>query len=106
MHKKAGGLATRRLCCKMSSTSGLDQRSFRGRALGATAAIRTIRLRRLALARYRQLLGLGRDRAFDELEADLLLCRLSISLVLDQDDADMAATLELAEQHLIGQRLL
>src|ERR1700739_3830711 len=104
MRKKAGGLATRRLGCKIS-TSGLDQRPLRGRDL-RPAAIGTVRLRRLALARHRQLLGLWRDRAFDELEADLFRRRLSTRLVLDQDDADVAAALELAEQHLVRQWLL
>src|SRR6266516_6653200 len=86
--------------------SDLDQRSPRGRALGPAAAIGAARFwsaRRGALARARQLLRLGRDRAFDEFEADLVL---GGRLVLDQHDADVAAALELAEQHLVRQRLL
>src|SRR5665213_812460 len=85
--------------------SGLDQRTARGRSLGpSTAAIRAARLR-LALACDRQLLRLRRDRTLDEFEADLLRA-FRTRLVLDQDDTNVTAALELAEQHLVRQRLL
>src|SRR6185312_4533678 len=78
----------------------LDQRPFRG-ALGTAAWTAT--RSRFALARAGQLFRLRRNRTFDELEADIVRAR---RLVLDQHDADMAAALELAEEHLVGQRLL
>src|SRR5581483_3494438 len=85
--------------------SDLDQRPLRRRGFRAAAGatVRATGLRRLAPARARQFLGLRRDRTFDELEADLVQTR---ALVLDHDDADMAAALQLAEQYLVGQRLL
>src|SRR5262249_19582490 len=82
------------------------RRSFRAAAIRTTAttAVRAAtRLRRLALARARQFLRLRRDRTFDELEADLVEAR---ALVLDDDDADMSAALEPAEQHFVSERLL
>src|SRR3954471_2142842 len=82
--------------------SSLDQRAL-GRPLRAAGAS-GLGLARRALAGSRELLLLRRDRTLDELEADLVLGL--VGLVLDQNDADMAATLELAEQHLVGQRLL
>src|SRR5436853_454744 len=45
---------------------------------------------------------LWRDRALEELEAELLFA----GLVLLDDHADVAAALQLAEQHFIGERLL
>src|SRR5258708_7020568 len=86
-------------------SSDLDQRPARGRHPGAAATARRFWLTRRSVAfpRARQLFRLRRDRAFDELEADLVLVR---RLVLDQHDADMSAALELAEQDLVRKRLL
>ena len=46
--------------------------------------------------------GFGRHRPVEIFEAELV----AAVLVLDQNDTHMAAGLELAEQHLVGQRLL
>ena len=54
-------------------------------------------------ARSRDLLRLRRDRPFEDTRSRASRCRF---LVLDDDDAHMAAALELAEQHLVGERLL
>src|SRR5215470_14675427 len=54
----------------------------------------------LALGLGRDLFRLGRDRAVEELEAELV----QPHLVLHHDDAHVAAALELAEQHLVGER--
>src|SRR6185437_683262 len=92
-------------CLLDSHPSSLDQRPSRDRTLRAAAPSVLLRLaRHRALARAGQLLRLRRHRPFEVFEADLFLagCRL----VLDQHDTDMAATLELAEQHLVGERLL
>src|SRR5258705_8079763 len=87
--------------------SGLDQRTSRSRALRAAARTTRFRLaRRGALARAGQFFRLWRHRPFDIFEADLFLGRLRSCLVLYQDDADVAAALELAEQHFIRQGLL
>src|ERR1700722_15245988 len=94
---------------RIMSGSRLDQRSSRGRALRTTAAARTIRFgfaRHRALARAGELLRLRRPRPFDIFEADLPRFGLRTGLILDQHDADMAATLEFAEQHFVCQRLL
>src|SRR6478752_3793033 len=80
--------------------SDLDQRSSRDGTLGAA---RLWPARRGALARARQFFRLRRDRALDEFEADLVLGR---RLVLDQDDTNVTAAFELAEQHLVRERLL
>src|SRR5262245_50025331 len=82
----------------------LDQRHLRHRAAARRAAVAAV-VRRLGLAgarlarlrRGRDLLRLGRDRAFDVFEPDLVLARL----VLDDHDADMAAALELAKQYFV-----
>src|SRR5713101_5731499 len=80
--------------------SGLDQRTSGGRALRAAA--RTTRFRPArhgALARAGQFFRLWRHRPFHIFEADFFLGRIRSSLVLYQDYADVAAALELAEQH-------
>src|SRR6478609_2846445 len=105
--KKAGGLATAGFPNSRYSRLHLDQRALGGRALRPAA--RTARLRlagRVALARARQFLRLRRHRPLDIFEADLFLRPVGCRLVLDQHDADMPAALELAEQHLVGERLL
>src|SRR6516164_10783908 len=94
------------LLSDVSSALHLDQRPSRGRALGATAGAATPARFRLALASAGQLFGLRRDRPLDILEADLFLSSLAARLVLDHDDTNMAAAFELAEQHLVGERLL
>src|SRR5690606_17558709 len=78
-------------------------------AIAAASALRTRRRLRLARtapllagAALGDLLGLGRHRPVEIFEAELV----AALLVLDQDDADMAAALEPAEQHLVGERLL
>src|SRR4029453_3651908 len=98
---RRAGFATRTRFIRRSS---LDQRPPRGRPLGAAAPVGTARLR-LALAGAGQLFRLRRDRSLGELEADLVLA-FRARLVLDQHDADMAAALQMAEQHFISQRLL
>src|SRR5882672_8244981 len=97
--QKAGGLATRRLFVPDFCRLRLDQRPPRGRPLRTAARFR------LALPSTGQLFRLRRDRSLDELEADLVLA-VSACLVLDQHDADMAAALQVTEQHLVRQRLL
>src|SRR5882724_11369749 len=102
--KKPAGPATRRLpdlmMLRFDLSSDLDQRPTRGRALrpAATGTARFRLARNRALARARQLFRLRHDRALDEFEADLVAAR---RLVLDQHDANVAAALELAEQHLV-----
>src|SRR5712691_5550682 len=92
--------------------SHLDQRylrhrpAWRRRASIAPWAGRFVATGRPALGlgagRLRDLLGLRRHRAVEIFEAELV----EAGLVLHQDDADMPAGLELAEQHLVGERLL
>src|SRR5262245_47460079 len=90
----------------------LDQRHLRHRAARrrrpavALGAGRLAATRRPALGlgadRLRDLLGLGRHRPVEIFEAELV----EAGLVLHHDDPHMAAGLELAEQHLVGERLL
>src|SRR5215475_11002557 len=89
----------------------LDQRHLGHRATRrwrAAVALGAGRLAARALAlglgaeRLRDLLRFGRDRPVEEFEAELGRA----GLVLDRDDADVAAGLELTEQHLVGERLL
>src|SRR6185312_17155745 len=90
----------------------LDQRHLRHGAAARRAAVvavaaRALRLlldaglARLARPLLRNLLRLWRDWPFEELEAELVVA----GLVLVDDDADMAAAFELAEQHLVGEPL-
>src|SRR6516165_4079025 len=92
--------------------SHLDQRHLGHRAAGigrpiaaaaGTGRLATRRARAALGLGLRKLLRLGRDRAVEELEAELAGAGL---LVLDHDHPHMAAVLELAEQHLVGKRLL
>src|SRR5579872_3331060 len=102
--KKPARLATRRPFDLILARLDLHQRASRGRAL-RPAAIWAARLR---LSRQRSLAGAGqllrfrRDGSVDEFETDLVLVRI----VLNQHDAHVAATLQLAEQDLVGERLL
>src|SRR5215211_4931433 len=70
-------------------------------AFGA-GGLRTPRRAGPALGFGWDLLRLRRDRAIEELEAELV----ASSLVRDDDDADVSAALELAEQNLVGEALL
>src|SRR5262249_19118675 len=83
----------------------LDQRHLRHRAARRRAAFRAGRLAAGAAALglgLGNLLRLRRDRAVQILETELL----DAGFVLDRDDAHVAAALELAEQDLVGERLL
>src|SRR5258708_18285345 len=84
--------------------SAIAPRALGGRSLGPAATVGAARFR-LAPAGAGQLFRLRRDRSLDELEADLVLA-VRARLVLDQHDADMAAALEVTEQHLVRQALL
>src|SRR6266850_5524320 len=92
--------------------SNLHQRHLRHRAARRRRAAITPWSRRLVAAvrtrpalrpgADRDLLRLRSDRPFRELKAEVALSRF----LLDQHDPDMTASLELAEQHLVGERLL
>src|SRR5262249_6711068 len=83
----------------------LDQRHLRHRAARRRTAFRAGRLAAGAAALglgLGNLLGLRRGRGVGIPEAALRGARL----VLDRDDAHVAAALELAEQDFVGERLL
>src|SRR5690242_6803349 len=108
---QANAWPSHNLACEITR-SDLDQRHLRHRAARWRRTAIAARSRRLIAAMRaraalrpgpdRDLLRLRRDRPFRKFEAELALARL----VLHQHDPDMPAGLELAEQHLIGERLL
>src|SRR3954451_923386 len=87
----------------------LDQRDLGHRAARRRRAAAALGAGRLAAGaaalgfRFRDLLRLGRDRPLEIFERELLRAGF---FVLGRDDANVTAGLELAEQNLVGERLL
>src|SRR5204863_6377777 len=84
-----------------------DQRTSRGWTLGPAAGTARFGLaRRSALAGAGQFFRFWRDRSLDKFEPDFFRTGLHGCLIKDQHDANVAATLQLTEQHLVSQAFL
>src|SRR5215471_12480994 len=93
-----------RFALSTGSASDPDEGHLGDRAAGIgwpAVAFRRLAPRPLRLD-VRRNLRLRRDRTLGELETELF----GAALVPDHDDPHVAASLELAEQHLVGERLL